>query len=854
MRLLLTFALLFAASITRASIEPFVQQYCIRCHGEEKIEADIDLRGPYDQLSLLEHHDVWLRVLDQLEIEDMPPKAPLPAAAEYEAAIAAINSLINDVDWAKFHDPGRMGLARLTTVEYRNAIRDIFGVDLQAGAFLSKDPEGNTGFTNDHDSLTFPLFAFDSFMREAERSVDAYLSYDREPWRQEIDLVEAWRAGSDKSVELTDEENAVLLKERNSPFQLNLDLPFAGMYRIDLNARPINGEPISAMCFMVNGQSIERIVIEGEEARDYSVVVNLPAGANVVSLGFDPDRAPIIQKTFEPRVVPDSIAEKVLKPNVKKFPMPERFDGDEQAVKAWRKLNNTIRAFVLTQRLADHLLETEQVGYEKHDLGGNAPSQIDSFSPSKTPFNLAAGSIAVFLEIPQAKLEKQIEEVTGFSHRDYQKSVQAFKAAWREKYPERVRKNPGRIALRRAVVSSHAEMPDFDIADAQQLLATLGARAYGRDLSEDEFAALLRIYEAAKSETNSHRESLRDALVGLLISPPFLLSYTEQADPDIAKRLSRFLWLSIPDAELRAAAPIDLRVQADRMIEDPKFDLMAEMFVEQWLDLEALEQLESTNKIRPHIVFAMREEPVWLFQHIFRENRNLLELIDADYTFLNDSLALHYEIEGVSGQAMRRQQLLDENRGGLLAMGAVLTSTSTPERTSPVTRGAFIVELLLGEELPPPPPSVPELKTENKARTIRQELELHRSDRACAGCHEKIDPFGFVLEHYDQFGAWRDADRGNPVDAATKLLDGAEVDGLVEFKRYVIEKRRDDFIRNITKRMFEFALGREARYSDEATIREITAALEEAGFRARTLIHGIVASDAFQQQNNKEPK
>jgi hypothetical protein len=374
----------------------------------------------------------------------------------------------------------------------------------------------------------------------------------------------------------------------------------------------------------------------------------------------------------------------------------------------------------------------------------------------------------------------------------------------------------------------------------------------------------MKIYREAREETGSHRDGMRDAVVAMLVSPPFLLRYyqAEGANParvashDFAERLSRFLWLSIPDEDLRKTSDSNSALEfsalsetIDRMIDSPKFESMAATFVEQWLDLESLSLFENTSKVASHKVLAMKEEPILLFLEIFRQNRSLLELVDSDFTFLNASLAHHYEIRGVTGDKMRPVLLKDDRRGGLLAMASILTKTSTPERTSPVNRGAFIVELLLGEDLPPPPPNVPELKTDNKSRTIREELELHRDDKACSGCHEKIDPYGFVLENYDQFGAWRTKDRGKAVSAATTLDDGTQVNGLAEFKEYVIKERRDDFIRNITERLFEFALGRKAVFTDEAMIRDIMKQVEADDFRARTLIREIVASEAFQTQS-----
>ena len=522
-------------AIAGDAIGTLVQKYCVRCHGGEEVEAAIDLRGNYRQIDLLKKSKVWNRVLQQLEMEAMPPDEPYPSAAEYASLIAQIKSAVHDVDWQKFHSPGRIGLARLTTVEYQNAVRDIFEIDLQAGAFLSKDPEGNTGFTNDRESLTFPLFAFDNFLREAERVVDAYLSFSHEPWSQTIDLVAAWKAGSDGSVALTDDGESVLIKDRNAPYQLNLDLPFAGMYRIGFHARTVSGEPISAVNIAVNGKSASRRVITGDQPDTYWMIQNLPSGANVLSFGYDPDRAPIIQDEYEPRTVPDSIANAVKKPPVGKLPLPDSLRGDIEAVRAWKNLNRTIREFVVTQRLADRLVESGKLDYERHDLAGEKPPA--TFSPTKVPFNLTAGKVAVYLKMPQAKLEKRIQQEIGFSHNEYRKSVNRYKSAWREKYPERAPRIAGSIALDRVIIESHAcgpadKDPGAPLRDAAQsvdgtrrFLRRLGTRAYGREIEAAELDRLMRIYRATRQETGLHNDAVRDALVGLLVSPPFLLRY-----------------------------------------------------------------------------------------------------------------------------------------------------------------------------------------------------------------------------------------------------------------------------------------------------------------------------------------
>ena len=860
-----------------SKLEPLLKQYCVRCHGGEETKGDVDLSGPITQIRMLQEQDVWMRVIEQIESEEMPPKKPFPTSEETASIIALVDQGINHVDWSQFHHPGHLSLARLTTVEYRNAMREIFGVDLKAGVYLGKDPEGNTGFTNDRDSLNFPLFAFDDFMREAERAVDAFLSYGRKPWVQKIEMEVAWQNVSDKSTSLTDDGTGVILGEPNSPFQLNLDLPFPGLYQIDLTASLFGGEPLSGMKVVVNGRTVDRIILEGMESRTYSTTVNLGAGANVVSLGFDPKIAPIVQRKFEPRLVPAEFEKQVRKPAVKAFAMPAKFDGNKEARQAWDRMNKVIQVFTLTQRLAEFLLAQGTHDYELNSLAnGTAASTASNFSSNRVSLNLSAGKVAVYMGIPQPQLEKQIQRETGFSFEAYARAVGRYTSALRNKYPERVEKKASKIVLDRAVIRSHAltaadESPAWAFGEetessAASLLQRLSRRAYGRDARPAERDRLMAIYRQTREEVGSHEEALRDALVGLLVSPPFLLHYSGPAgktavavdDHDLARRLARFLWLGLPDEALRAAAdagklhnPEVLAASVERMIDSPKFDAVVQLFIDQWLNLESLATLEDSPKIDASSVLAMREEPALLLRHVIRENRSLLDLVNADYTFLNASLARHYDIDGVASHDMQRVALTDARRGGLLAMGGMQTVTSTPERTSPVARGAWVVELFLGEHLPAAPASVPELKTDNKARTVREELELHRSVKECAGCHRRIDPFGFVLENYDQFGAWREKERGKAVNASTQLPDGTSVNGLAEFRDYVMNQRRDDFVRNVASRMLEFALGRQLTFSDEATVQSLLKTVSADNYRARTLIRAITQSSPFLQQNDE---
>ena len=863
-----------------AVMQPLLKRYCVNCHGDEKAKGGIHLEGPRTRVDLLRQREAWLQVLEQLESEEMPPKDPIPTQAERELMVHWLKQAMTQVDWAALHDPGRLSLARLTTVEYRNSIRDIFGVDLQAGVFLGKDPEGNTGFANDRESLTFPLFAFDDFMREAERAVDAYLGYGREPWHFAAEAEDTWRANSDKSTSLSADESGVVIRDPNNPFAFEVEAPYSGMYEFRYKAGLINGEPMSGLAIHLDGRLLERMVIMGFESRWYSLRMNLSAGAHTLTLAFDRDRAPIIQPAIEPRSVPDSIVGKIASST--RFPevdMPRKFMGNNEAIKAFERFNAVLKGYVLTQALARNLIERDDTSYENYQLrntstkGAIQISNLSSFKPTKVPFNLSAGKIAVLLGIPQARFETQLEQEHGFSHGDYKRTIREYLDQFAAKHPERIRKVPGQVIVDRYELNSHALSPEerdpagffatLDQAEGREiLLKKHGRRAFGRELRPTELSRLVSLHDATLRETGSSHEAIRDALVGLLVSPPFLLHYVERPESqqrelpsrEIAARLSRFLRLSIPDERLlqladegRLAKPEILTREVDRLVEQTGFIGVMELFVEQWLNLESLNQAEGLNH---SLIQAMRQEPLLLLVELIRENRSLLDLINTEHTYLNEMLARHYDIAGVEGNHLRPVRLETDRRGGLLAMAGPLVATSTPQRTSPVTRGAWIVEQLLGVELPPPPPSVPELKVDTKARTVREELELHRQSPQCSGCHDKIDPFGFVLEHYDQRGAWRDREGRRPVDSSAALPDGSKLEGVPDLRAYLTGKRRNDFARNVIERLMEFALGRELRYTDEATIIRILSEQEPTGFRARSILHAIATSEPFLRQND----
>ena len=403
---------------------------------------------------------------------------------------------------------------------------------------------------------------------------------------------------------------------------------------------------------------------------------------------------------------------------------------------------------------------------------------------------------------------------------------------------------------------------------ARRVLANFAERAFRGPVRRSEARRLTGLYDQAARRGEPFEQAVAMGLKAILVSPRFLYR-AERAggsgggerlnDHELASRLSYFLWMSMPDDSLMRLAgkgalgnPAELRRQAARMLADPRAGAFTSTFIGQWLGFAELGGAIKPDDVAfpeftPALGKAMLEEATRFFDRIVREDRSLLELLDSDYTFLNEELARHYGIKGVVGREFRPVQLVDERRGGVLGMGAVLTATSLPVRTSPVVRGKWVLETMLGEELPPPPPDageLPEPGESSKGMTLREMLEMHRDEERCAACPDRIDPMGFGLENFDAIGRWRDTDNGQPVDATGTLPSGQRFEGPVELKEILLG-RREEFARMVTSQMLKFALGRDLEYYDEPTVREISRELVENDCRPSVLVARIVDSYPF---------
>jgi len=409
-------------------------------------------------------------------------------------------------------------------------------------------------------------------------------------------------------------------------------------------------------------------------------------------------------------------------------------------------------------------------------------------------------------------------------------------------------------------------------AAARKVSRSLARKAYRRPPSEAELDVLLRVFDLARENKLAYSQALRLMLKAILVSPQFLFitpatdaasggSIIALDDYQLASRLSYFLWATMPDAELSALADRGklhelalLKRQVKRLLDDPRSRALFDGFGAQWLGLGSLESKTFDPAKFPQMTGAIRaamyDEARLFFESVVRENRSIVSLVDSDYTFLNGTLAELYGLDKkVTGSRWRKVKLTDPNRGGILGMPGVLAVTSYPDRTSPVKRGVWVLEQVLGAHVAPPPPNVPALDQQDKQTvanlTLRQRTELHRKDATCAKCHQILDPIGFGLENFDAIGRWRDQDdTGGAIDAVGELPGGKRFASPKELKT-IIAARTDDLARNVTEKLLAYALCRELEGYDEIVVDHLMETLAKDGYRMQTLITEIVTSYPF---------
>jgi hypothetical protein len=778
-----------------------VQKSCVACHNGTVKSGDVDLKGLQTAKTFEENREIWEKVLEKLKTGKMPPPgSPRPPEATTTAVTSWLQEEFARQDRTVKPDAGRVSARRLNRAEYNNTIRDLLGIDIRPADNFPADTAAY-GFDNISDALILSPALLENYVDAAERSVRTALFGPelRKPSAVHYSApvrINDSRGRSSLPKDLFHYDLTGLSTLHSAHFIHRFPVDAEYSFRLVLNGhRPNQSEPAHP-AFFIDGNLIREFEVDATDLEGQVVELRtrVTAGEHLLSASYL--RAyhglPPAYNGPEPSKRPP---EALINPRGKLT---------EKDIETLRKYGTRIKTDAVEKRVDNR--------YESIDVGG--------------PFN----------------------QVTG----------------------------PSTESLRRIYVCGHA--PGKHTAGcARVILSNFASRAFRRPATSQEMEQLLGFVTLARKQGDSFEEGLATAMQAVLVSPNFLYRIEREhpARPgqpavpvsqyELASRLSYFLWSSTPDAELLHAAGEDslrrsavLTAQVKRMLRDEKSFALVENFAGQWL------QFRNIDVVRPDLQrfpafddglrLAMRRETELFIDNIVRNDGSVMDLLDANYTFLNERLARFYGIEGVTGPEFRRVDVSGMPRGGgILAHASILTVSSYSTRTSPVLRGKWILENLLNAPPPAPPPGVPPLD-ETKAGqsgTLRQQMEEHRKNPACASCHASMDPLGFGLENFNAIGAWRTEDGKFPVDASGALPDGRSFQTPAELKA-LLKADRDAFIRGLTEKLLMYAIGRGLERYDRPIVADIVAKLPARDYRFSELVLGIVNSLPFQMRRAGE--
>jgi len=795
---------LFAADL--ANNRALLDQYCVICHNQAVVASipqpnegllTTQLRNlglsldTEDVSDLSKNPEVWEKVVKKLRVGVMPPPTyPRPDAAAYNEFR---NWLETELDRVASLDinPGRtQAFHRLNQVEYKNAIRDLLALDIEVSDLIPADAPDQFGFDNNADVLAFsPL------------NVERYIS--------------AAHKISELAVGMT--PRGAVVKSYEVPLNLIQDdrlseeLPFGSR----------------------GGTAIEHFFpVDGE----YRVTINLQTNYVDFVRGYDQDHE------IELSLDGEHLRTFSFGGDAPGIPAPYSYAGNIRGSDDWEEF---MMAFA--DRGFDLVLPIKA---GPRVIGATFPREI--WEPEGVEQPRLFGYQLAVNELPDSNPGLGSIEVEG---------------------PLSV-SGPGDTPSRLRIFSCFPTNADEAPACAREILHSLAQQAYRRPIENDDIEDLMQFYTQGYRD-GGFEAGIQFALERLLVSPDFLFRIEQVpvdqeqgnsyaiTDFELASRLSFFLWSSLPDDELLALAgsedlrdPEVLEQQVLRMLADPKAAAFIDNFGGQWLYLRNLDGIYPDPAEFPEFDENLREafkrETQLFIDHQIRNDNSLRELLSADYTFVNERLARHYGMPGIYGNRYRKVTLDGAERGGLFGHGSLMMVTSYPNRTSPVLRGKFVLENLLGGPPPEPPPNVPALETssDGKQLTMREAMAMHRENPACRVCHAAMDPIGFSLENYDAVGKWRNVFADQPIDASGLLPDGNTFDG-PDGLRDLLLSRPDDFVGTITEKLMRFALGRSLEYYDMPAIRKIVRDAAESDYRWSAIILGVVESVPFQMRRSE---
>lgn len=786
--------LVFSAAPAPAEVvQSFVATHCKSCHSGAKPKGSLSLEK-HDAASIAKDRKAWIQVLERTRGGDMPPeKQPRPAPAQVEAFASALESIWDAADRAGPRDPGKVTARRLNRVEYANTVRDLVGVDFNPADDFPADDIGH-GFDNIGDVLTLPPVLLERYLTAAEGIAERAIAVTIPP------VPRRYLAGR------------FLHPYPN-------DLPgTGGRFR---PMRPLDPNPIYSGPFAAGTD-----YLKFSSKDDFFLRVKLyaePKGKSPVK---------VVLFLSGPKVKnpsPDAEVDKLMGAGLKAM-----------------KPIEILKTFEITARDDKKLQEIEFPINRRDDAQRAGIALLKPPSGEEPPLLF-------------------VEHIWSEGPMDTRPKSHAMILA----------ATPGKPVA----------------AQTREVVGRFIARAFRRPVTNEEIERYSEFVDKAVAGGQKWEAGVRIAIQVALVSPHFLFRVERDrqaggADPkpvsevSLASRLSYFLWSSMPDETLMTLAgkgqlSANLEAQVRRMLADPKADALIDNFFPQWLQLRRLDSFSPDTTRFPafndELRKAMREEATLLFREIVRRDRPATELVTADYTFLNQKLAAFYGIADTAGNPMKvkaakpggkpipanefvKVDVSGWPRGGVTNMAAVLAVTSNPTRTSPVKRGKWVLEQLLGAPPPPPPPNVPELKEGGEALkgTLKQRMEQHRANPACASCHLKMDALGFAFESFNAIGAWRDKDEDQPVDATGELPGGIKLDGPKAVKDY-LAANRDKFMRCLAEKLLTYATGRGLEPYDRRAVDAILKRSGAKGDKFSELVLAIVESDPFRMKRGREP-
>ena len=768
-----------------------LDRHCVACHNERRLIANLAL-DTVDLERIGEHAEVLEKVLRKLNTQAMPPPGrPRPDQATYDAFASWLERGL-DTAAAAIPNPGRPTIHRLNRLEYTNAIRDLLSLEIDGESLLPAD-ELAYGFDNNADILTV-----------APGVLERYMSAARKISRLAV---------GDPSIE-ADTVRYPVSKLLAQDDRLSEDFPFGSRGGIAVRHHfPLDGE------YVLNFKSYKGAAgLRGNTNEPQEIDVRL-----------------------------DGVRLALLR--VGRWPADDdREARSEDAEDSGERRNDDAPLQVrFPARAGTHVVS---VSFMKRT------QTIEGVSPKRLPvwsFSTGRG----FFE-PMAL--DSVEIGGPYS-------------------PDTLGGGPAGVhesASRSRIFGCRPLSPEEEEPCATEILAALAERAFRRPVTpEEDVDQLLGFYRAGRARA-TFDDGIQRALESILVDPEFLFRIERDpadvppatayrlTDVELASRLSFFLWGSIPDDELldvaasgRLSDPAVLEDQVRRMLSDPRSGVLVNSFAAQWLHLRRMRSVSPNVSAFPEFDENLRDafvrETELFVENQIREDRSVVDLLTADYTFVNERLARHYGIPGVYGSRYRRVTLPDDARRGLLGHGSILTVTSHATRTSPVVRGKWVLENILGTPPPPPPPDVPPLAEREETSAVmsmRERMEEHRANPVCASCHERMDPIGFALENFDAVGKWREVEGGAEIDTAGQLPDGTTFDGLPEL-RDILLARQDEFVTTVTEKLLTYALGRGVEYYDRPAIRAIAREAETADYRWSALVLGVTRSLPFQMRRSE---